>query len=53
MLDNVDVAEKRFDLPDWMMSEKLYNCGGFSSSYYKDLVSGLFSKVKLFRKKSC
>lgn len=48
ILDDVNVMSRKYDLPHWMIEEKLYNCEGFTATYYKSMFSKVARKLRRF-----
>ncbi|MCD8325820.1 MAG: hypothetical protein LUC90_03780 [Lachnospiraceae bacterium] len=49
VMESFGVNDRKYDMPDWMMQEGLYNCEGFTSDYYRSLFSRAVSKLKFWR----
>ncbi|MCD7807308.1 MAG: hypothetical protein LUH19_08220 [Lachnospiraceae bacterium] len=49
MMDNFSVNERKYEMPDWMMKEGLYNCEGFTADYYRSLFSKAVNRLMFWR----
>lgn len=49
--DSVTETNGRYELQDWMIAEKMYNCDGFSSNYYRDQAAGSKKIHRFFGRK--
>lgn len=47
-MDDVGISNRKYDLPNWMVAEKMYNCEGFTTTYYKTMFSKEPSKKSPF-----
>ncbi|MCD8118757.1 MAG: hypothetical protein LUE29_04635 [Lachnospiraceae bacterium] len=50
--DGVNEANGKHDMQDWMVAEKMYNCDGFSSNYYREQTAGAKRRFPFFGKKN-
>ncbi len=48
-MNNYDVSDSKYDMPGWMLEEKMYNCDGFTSSYYRSLFSKMIGRFSFLR----
>ncbi|MCD7751731.1 MAG: hypothetical protein LUI10_08350 [Lachnospiraceae bacterium] len=46
-MNSYDVNDSKYDMPGWMVEEKMYNCEGFTSSYYSNLFSRVLGRLSL------
>ena len=49
VMGNFDVNGSKYNLPEWMVDEQMYNCEGFTVSYYNNLFSRALNKLKFWK----
>ncbi|MCD8131736.1 MAG: hypothetical protein LUE16_10780 [Lachnospiraceae bacterium] len=49
MMENFNANDSKYDMPDWMVKEGLYNCEGFTADYYRSLFSKAIGKLAFWR----
>ncbi|MCD7739238.1 MAG: hypothetical protein LUH58_09425 [Lachnospiraceae bacterium] len=49
MMSSLGVTDSKYEMPDWMREEGLYNCEGFTVDYYRSLFSKVADKLMFWK----
>ncbi len=44
-----NVEGGKYEMPGWMLTERMFNCEGFTSTYYKRLFTGAVNRLRFWK----